>query len=220
MKFPVLYVTSFTAYIVIYHADGTVGVSHGGTEMGQGMNTKIAQVVAYLFGIPLDSITVAPFSSLIAANASLTAATISTEAICMATKKACERILERLKPVREKLPNGSWLEIVKQAFTQDIDLTQKEVFGATEAKPYAIAGCSCAELEVDVLTGNVQILRVDIAEDVGNSMNPLVDVGQIEGEIEFPRRNKEMLILSGNLFFLKRCLHDGGWLLVDRKNRL
>lgn len=181
MKFPVHYFTAYSVYVAIYHGDGTVVVSHSGSEMGQGINTKVAQVVAHFLGIALDLVTVTKFDSVIAANVSATAGSIASEMVCMASKKACEKILTRLKPIRDKMPNGSWTEIIHQAWSDSVDLTQKEQLTKDDVKGYSIVGCTCAEIEVDVLTGNVQILRVDIAEDVGNSLNPLVDVGQIEG---------------------------------------
>lgn len=100
----------------------------------------------------------------------------------MAAKLACERILARMKPIRDKKPNATWLEIVHDAWSQSINLTEKQMLQQKDAKGYNIVGCACAELEIDVLTGNIQILRADIHEDTGKSMNPLVDVGQIEGK--------------------------------------
>ncbi|XP_055319493.1 uncharacterized protein LOC129577062 [Sitodiplosis mosellana] len=181
MTFPASYIVPLSAYIAIYHGDGTVAISHSGVEIGQGINTKVTQVVAHVLGVPLDLITVTPHSSIIVANNTFTAASITSESVCMAAKMACERILERLKPVREKKPNAPWLEIVHDAWAQSIELTEKQTFENSTAKAYNIIGCACAELEVDVLTGNLQISRVDIHEDTGKSMSPLVDVGQIEG---------------------------------------
>lgn len=194
MKYPMSYFTTYSVYIAIYHGDGTVVVSHSGAEMGQGINTKVAQVVAHFLQIPLDFVTVTKFDNVIGANVSITAGSVGSEVVCMSAKKACEQILSRLKPIRDKHPQASWLEILQEAFAQSIDLTQKEMIPTHELKPYAIIGCVCAEIELDVLTGNVQILRVDIAEDVGNSMNPLVDVGQIEGIWK-----KEMQIILLNM---------------------
>lgn len=90
-----------------------------------------------------------------------------------------------MKPIRDKKPNAPWLEIVHDAWAQSIELTEKQTFENKEAKGYNVVGCACAEMEVDVLTGSYQILRVDIAEDTGQSMSPLVDIGQIEGKIMF-----------------------------------
>lgn len=181
MRYPIHYITSFAIYIAIYHVDGTVVVSHGGCEMGQGVNTKVAQVIAYMLDVPLSFVTVAPFDSIIMANRQLAAASIASESVCLAAKNACKHILDRLKPLRKRMPQATWPELVQRAWAESIDLTQKELLPQTEPKPYDIVGCACAEVEVDVLTGNVQILRVDIAEDVGSSLSPLVDVGQIEG---------------------------------------
>lgn len=123
----------------------------------------------------------------------------------MATKQACETLLERLKPVRETMPNASWPELINTAFQKSIPLTEKHTYDMTKAPPYLVIGCACAEIEVDVLTGNQQIVRVDIVEDTGMSMNPLIDVGQIEGafmmgvgfwlteRLEYDRQSGELL---------------------------
>lgn len=181
MKFPIHYFTSYSVYVAIFRGDGSVVVSHAACEMGQGLNTKLAQIVAFTLGIPLEMVTVTGFSTIIAANRSSTAGSIGSESICATAKKACEKILERMRPIREKMPAATWTEIVGQAWLESIDLTQKQLLNKADLKGYEVVGCACAEIEMDVLTGMVQILRVDIVEDVGNSMNPLVDVGQIEG---------------------------------------
>lgn len=160
-----------------------VAISHGGVEIGQGINTKVAQVVAHNFGIPMDLITVTAHSSIISANRTITGGAVTSEAVCMAAKMACDRILDRMKPIREKKPNAPWLEIVHDSWAQSIELTEKQTFENSTAKLYNVLGCACAEIEVDVLTGNLQILRVDLHEDTGKSMSPLVDVGQIEGKV-------------------------------------
>lgn len=184
MKFPIHYFTTYSVYVAIFRGDGTVVVSHAGCEMGQGLNTKLAQVVAFTLGIPLEMVAVTGFSTTIAANRSITAGSIGSELVCLAAKKACEKILERMRPIREKMPaSTTWVEIVRKAWSESIDLTQKELLNKSDLKDYDVVGCACAEIEMDVLTGIVQILRVDIVEDVGNSINPLVDVGQIEGKI-------------------------------------
>lgn len=181
MRYPIHYIASFAVYVAIYKEDGTVVVSHGGCEMGQGVNTKVAQVVAFMFDIPLSTVSVAPFDSIVMANRSMAAASIASDSVCLAARNACKKILDRLKPIRKRIPQATWPEIVQLAWANNIDLTQKELLPQTEPKPYDIIGCACAEIELDVLTGNLQILRVDISEDVGNSVSPLVDVGQIEG---------------------------------------
>lgn len=182
MKFPVHYFTTLSVYVAIFHGDGTVVVSHAGCEMGQGINTKLAQTVAYTLGIPFELVTVSGFDTIIGANRSYTAGSIGSEAVCVTAKKACEHILERLKPVREKMTaTATWPDIIGKAWALNVDLTQKELLKPSDVKDYDVVGCACAEIEMDVLTGVMQIVRVDIVEDVGKSLNPLVDVGQIEG---------------------------------------
>lgn len=85
-------------------------------------------------------------------------------------------------PVLNTLPKGSaWPIITEACHKLSVDLTAKYEFKLTDAKPYEIYGCACAEIELDLLTGNLLIQRVDIVEDTGDSMSPLVDVGQVEG---------------------------------------
>lgn len=209
MKFPVHYFTSYSVYVAIFRGDGTVVVSHAGCEMGQGLNTKLAQIVAFTLGIPLESVTVTGFSTIIAANRSATAGSIGSESICLAAKKACEKILERMRPIREKMPaNATWMEIIGKAWMESIDLTQKELLNKSDVEGYDVVGCACAEIKLDVLTGMMQILRVDIAEDVGNSMNPLVDVGQIEGSF----------VMGIGYWLTEKLIYDGqtGELLTNR----
>lgn len=181
MHYPIVYFGAFPTYVAIYHSDGTVAISHGGIEIGQGIHTKVAQVAAHTLGIPYNFITVTQSTTLLAPNNNLTGGSITSESVCAATKRACQKILERMKPVRDKMPNASWVELIQACFTSLIDLNETQTFTALEGKNYAVIGCACAEVEVDVLTGNTQIRRVDIVEDTGQSMSPLMDVGQIEG---------------------------------------
>lgn len=96
--------------------------------------------------------------------------------------KACDEIMERLKPFRsEAAEDQTWPELIQKAFAANTDLTAKYWFVPSDLKPYTICGLSCAEIEVDILTGNSEILRVDIVEDTGESLNPALDMGQVEG---------------------------------------
>lgn len=86
-----------------------------------------------------------------------------------------------MKPVRDKMKNAEWKEITVECHSQLIDLSEKYLYKESQLNAYNIYGTSCAEIEIDTLTGNLQIKRVDILEDTGESMNPNVDIGQIEG---------------------------------------
>lgn len=182
MTYPIIYIGSFPSYVAIYYGDGSVIVSHGGIECGQGINTKAAQIAAFTLGIPIELVTVKASNNEISPNAIFTAAGVGSDSVCLATKKACEIILQRLKPIRDRLPpNAKWQEIVEAAHSKFVDLTAKYTFIPSDNKSYAVYGCACAEVEWDALTGNLQIHRVDVIEDTGRSMSPLIDVGQVEG---------------------------------------
>ncbi|XP_055537407.1 uncharacterized protein LOC129725498 [Wyeomyia smithii] len=181
MQYWLDYFGQLNAIVSIFAGDGTVAVTHGGIEMGQGMNTKVAQVTAYGLGIPLEKVSVKPSSTLTSPNAIVSGGSMTSEAVCYAVKKACEMLVERIKPVRDANPDAPWEMIVKLSYVKNIDLCAEAQYKAEDLKPYYIWGLSCAEIEVDILTGNVQVKRVDILEDTGESMSPGIDVGQIEG---------------------------------------
>lgn len=181
MRYPLGYFGSLSAIVSIYHDDGTVAISHGGIEMGQGMNTKVAQVVAHILNIPMDKIIVKPSNNLTSPNAICTGGSMTTETVSYAAKRACEIILERMKPVREENKDDSWETLVSKCHHKSVDLCATYMYKASDLTPYIIWGLSCSEVEVDILTGNVQLRRVDILEDVGESLSPGIDVGQIEG---------------------------------------
>lgn len=88
-------------------------------------------------------------------------------------------MLERLKPFQNKEENLSWPQVIQKAYAAYTDLTARYVFVPSDLKPYTICGLACAEIEVDILTGNSEVLRVDILEDTGESLNPIIDVGQV-----------------------------------------
>ncbi|CAH2090197.1 unnamed protein product [Euphydryas editha] len=183
MLFPVIYYGNYTAMVSIYRGDGTVTVTTGGIEMGQGVNTKAAQVCAYELGIPLDKVTVIPSYSFVAANNVFSGSSIVSESVCYSIIQACDTLKERLKPIKEQMNNPTWLELIKRAGDELIDLTA--TYMMTEKNPelqgYSAFAVTIAEVELDVLTGKFQISRVDILEDAGISANPNIDIGQIEG---------------------------------------
>ncbi len=96
-------------------------------------------------------------------------------------KKACEELLERMKPVRDELNNPEWKQLVRESHKRLIELSIKTQVKKGDIPEYTIYGCSCAEVEIDLLSGNVQLRRVDVLEDTGESMSPGIDIGQVEG---------------------------------------
>lgn len=99
----------------------------------------------------------------------------------MGVKKACEELLARMKPIREELGNPDWKALTQACYDKLVDLTCKTVYHKNEMVEYIIYGCSAAEVEIDLLSGNLQVTRVDILEDCGESMSPGIDLGQVEG---------------------------------------
>ncbi|KRE56365.1 xanthine dehydrogenase molybdopterin binding subunit [Phycicoccus sp. Soil748] len=190
---------NFTAFnqagaLVHVYKDGSVLITHGGTEMGQGLHTKMLQVAATALGVPLSMVRLAPTRTDKVPNTSATAASSGADLNGGAVKDACEQILERLRPLREDPANAglSWSELVNKAYFQRIQLWaagfyrteglhwDSSVMHGSPFKYFAY-GAAAAEVEVDGFTGAYRLRRVDIVHDVGDSLSPLVDIGQVEG---------------------------------------
>jgi len=195
--------------LVHLYTDGTVLVTHGGTEMGQGLHTKVCQVAAQAFNIPLDHVYVNDSSTDKVANTIPSAASMSTDLYGMATLDACQQILKRIQPIKDSLPPDATLkEVAKKAFFERIDLSAHGFFAlasdrcgydwnkdcpegfradlpdnAWKGQPfnYFTQGVAMAEVEIDVLTGDHKTISADVLVDVGSSINPAIDIGQIEG---------------------------------------
>ncbi|XP_011261213.1 xanthine dehydrogenase/oxidase [Camponotus floridanus] len=184
MMYPFMFWGQFNAMVSICARDGTVCVTHGGTECGQGINTKVAQVAAYTLGIDLSLISVKPTTNIVTPNNSVTGGSVTSDSCSYATIQACKELLKRLEPIKKDLKNPSWKELVFAAYLKDVDLCARYMYASTQddtLKPYKIYGLTIAEVEIDLLTGQHIIRRVDIMEDTGKSLSPEIDVGQVEG---------------------------------------
>jgi xanthine dehydrogenase/oxidase len=193
-KFGISFTTKFLnqagALIHIYQADGSVLVTHGGVEMGQGLHTKVCQIVAHELGVPLSSVHIAETATDKVPNASPTAASASSDMYGAAAADACAQLNARLAPYKEKLPpDSTFLEIVQAAYFDRTDLSAHGFystpditgFGGNRPVNYFTFGAAVTEVELDTLTGDWQVLRSDVVMDVGKSLNPAIDIGQIEG---------------------------------------
>ncbi|XP_073946023.1 uncharacterized protein isoform X2 [Choristoneura fumiferana] len=183
MSFPVEYYGNYSAMVSIYRGDGTVTVTTGGVEMGQGVNTKVAQVVAYELGIPLNLVTVLPNYSFVAANNVFSGSSIVSESVCYSAIRSCTTLKKRLEPIRLKLSNPTWSELIAKAGEEEIDLTASYMMTEKEEdlKNYSAFAVAILEVQLDVLTARFEIVRCDILEDVGLSTNPTIDISQVEG---------------------------------------
>ncbi|KAJ8719963.1 hypothetical protein PYW07_012006 [Mythimna separata] len=171
----------FDVNLSIFQGDGTVVITHAGVEMGQGINTKAAQVAAYFLKIPVEKIQIKGNNTIIAPNSFITGGSLTTSSVIFGLRRCCDQINERLAPIRTTMPDATWEQLVKAAYNADVDLQAHGFASAADAQMYNIYGMALCEVEIDVLTGESEVLRVDMLQDVGLSISPEIDVGQVEG---------------------------------------
>ncbi|CAG2214889.1 XDH [Mytilus edulis] len=126
MKFALTYVgVHFNAIVNIYAGDGSISISHGGIETGQGINTKVAQVCAYELGVPMDLIKIKANSSLTNANDYTTGGSITSELCCLAVINCCKDLKTRMAPVKAKMKNPTWKEWTQKCIEDKVDLSSR-----------------------------------------------------------------------------------------------
>lgn len=199
--------------LVLVYKDGSVLVTHGGTEMGQGLHMKMLQVAATTLGVPLSTVRLAPTRTDKVPNTSATAASSGSDLNGGAVKDACEQILGRLRQVAAGLLGApaheveisrgivsalsspktiTWEELINTAYFQRIQLSASGFYRTEglhwdlstmrgEPFKYFAYGAAASEVEVNRFDGSYVLRRVDIVHDVGDSLSPLIDIGQIEG---------------------------------------
>jgi xanthine dehydrogenase/oxidase len=195
-----------SAYVAIYAKDGTILVHTGAVEMGQGVNTKLAQLVADVLGVRLEMIEVAPSSTEVIPNASSSGASTGADLHGGALMKACKILRERLTDMcraeKANAPDGweqpdgwrdRWPEIIRLAYDRRLNLSAQAHYQSPRLTGYDFDGkpgepflyftysAACSEVEIDVLTGEFNVRRADILYDAGRSLNPVIDTGQIQG---------------------------------------
>ncbi|MCP1641129.1 xanthine dehydrogenase large subunit [Pseudomonas citronellolis] len=215
---PVKFGISFTAQhlnqagaLIHLYTDGSIQLNHGGTEMGQGLNTKVAQIVAEEFQVPLERVSITATRTDKVPNTSPTAASSGTDLNGMAARDAARTLKARLAeflaaregvtPQEVRFAHGQvqvrdkaldFAEVVQAAYFARVQLSATGFYrtpkihydretGQGHPFFYFAYGAAVSEVEVDSLTGEYRLLRVDILHDVGRSLNPAIDIGQIEG---------------------------------------
>ncbi|MFO7564175.1 MAG: xanthine dehydrogenase molybdopterin binding subunit [Enhygromyxa sp.] len=220
VRFGISFTTSFlnqAGALVLVYRDGSVQVNHGGTEMGQGLHTKMLQIAADELGVPLEAIRMMPTRTDKVPNTSATAASSGADLNGAALSQACAQLRERLAEVagrklgvppadllfsdgrvrpfwqtEDPRAGQSFAEVVEQAYLERVPLFAAgyyrtpqihydEATGRGKPFHYFTYGAAISEVEVDGFTGQFAIRRVDILHDVGDSISPKVDLGQIEG---------------------------------------
>lgn len=201
--------------LILIYTDGSIQLNHGGTEMGQGLHTKMLQVAAKALGVKIDRFRLMPTSTDKVPNTSSTAASAGTDLNGQAVKDACETLKARLAPVAARMLHldapedltfeDDWIysssyprdrvsfeQVVQAAYDDRVSLSATGFYrtpniywdaATSKGRPfyYFAYGAAVSEVEVDGFTGTFKLRQVDIVHDVGESLNPLVDLGQIEG---------------------------------------
>ncbi|XP_018406133.1 PREDICTED: xanthine dehydrogenase [Cyphomyrmex costatus] len=191
IAFTALFLNQAGALVHIY-IDGSVLLNHSGVEMGQGLNTKMIQIASRILRINPSKIHIVETATDKVPNTSATAASCGSDLNGMAIMNACNEIMKRLQPIINSNPKGTWEEWIKAAYYQRISLSATGFyqtpnigysFETNTGNPfnYFTYGVACTEVEVDCLTGDHEVLRTDIVMDLGESLNPAIDIGQVEG---------------------------------------
>ncbi|MDQ0464715.1 xanthine dehydrogenase large subunit [Caulobacter ginsengisoli] len=214
VKFGISFTTSHlnqAGALVHVYADGSILLNHGGTEMGQGLFVKVAQVAADAFGVPLEAVKISATATDKVPNTSATAASSGSDLNGMAALAACEtirgRMVELLAGLWSCIPHDihfadgrvwgpghdvTFGEVARLCHLNRISLSSTGYYATPKihydrathtGRPfyYFAYGAACSEVVIDTLTGENRVLRVDILHDVGRSLNPAIDHGQIEG---------------------------------------
>lgn len=178
--------------LVHVYTDGSVLVSHGGTEMGQGLHIKMIQVASKALNIPFEMIHISETATDKVPNAISTAASLGSDLNGMAILNACKVILDRLAAYRQQYPDDGWKGWITRAFFDRVSLSATGFYKTPDIGHnfesntgmllnYFTFGAACSEVEIDCLTGDHQVIRTDIVMDLGESLNPAIDIGQVEG---------------------------------------
>ena len=200
---------SFAQALVNVYADGSVNVHHSGVEIGQGIHTKVLAVASFELGkvvgspVPMSLLRAADTDTAVVPNMKMTGGSTSSEESCFAIAKACRQLVDRLAPIHAKMAETAegkvtWEALIAKAKGDNVNLMSQGCFRATDDGPpkdgdgaaddgtsgewdYLNYGAAVSEVEVDIVTGEVEILRTDLLYDCGKSLNPAVDIGQCEG---------------------------------------
>jgi len=178
--------------LVHIYTDGSVHLNHGGTEMGQGLMIKVAQIVADELEVDFSRVRITPTSTGKVPNTSPTAASSGTDINGEAARVACRVLKERLAPFRAKHPDYSLAQLARAAYNARVSLSATGYWSTPEihfdrasftGEPfyYFAYGAGVSEVVIDTLTGESRLLRADLLHDVGRSVNPAIDRGQVEG---------------------------------------
>jgi xanthine dehydrogenase/oxidase len=217
LAFGVKFLNQAGALVNIY-ADGSVLISHGGVEMGQGLHTKMIQLAANALQTPIEEIHILETATDKVPNTSATAASVSSDINGAAILNACDQLNERLKPYKDANPNGTLKDWANAAYFDRVNLSANGFYRTPDLDynwetntgnlfSYFVSGVAMTIVELDLFTGDHTILRSDVFMDIGKSINFSIDIGQIEGAFMQGvglATLEECLVLSSNGALLTR----------------
>jgi xanthine dehydrogenase large subunit len=210
ISFTLTHLNQAGALVHVYQ-DGSIRINHGGTEMGQGLFQKVAQVAASSFGQPIENVKITATDTAKVPNTSATAASSGSDLNGMAVKDACDQIIARLRkflaeehgerPRRVRFTRGvvvvgdqhlAFKDVISRAYQNRISLSSTGFYATPEIEWDRVAGrgtpffyfaygAAVTEVVIDTLTGENRILRADLLHDAGKSLNPALDIGQVQG---------------------------------------
>ena len=178
--------------LVQIFGDGSVTVSHGGIEMGQGIHTKMQMIAAETLGISLDLVKVLPTQTDKTCNMPPTAGSTGTDLHGRAVLNACIELKNNLKPIYDEHPDWTWNQVCGYAFFNKFNMQASGFNKMPDSvynhhthegreSYYLIWSVGFSMVEIDVLTGEHYVVRTDLVHDCGSSLNPGLDIGQLEG---------------------------------------
>ncbi|KAG4129755.1 hypothetical protein ERO13_D09G100800v2 [Gossypium hirsutum] len=205
--------------------DGSIVVEVGGIEMGQGLWTKVKQMTAYGLGLVkcsgtqdlLEKVRVIEADTLSVIQGGMTAGSTTSESSCEAVRLCCKVLVERLVPLKQRLMEqiGSleWETLILEAYRNSVNLSASSLYVPNfSTMHYLNYAAAVSEVEVNLITGETTILQTDIIYDCGESLNPAVDLGQIEGAyvqgigffmLEEYTKNSDGLVITNNTWTYK-----------------
>ena len=193
--------------LVNIYVDGSVLLNHGGIEIGQGLHTKMIQIASDGLKVHPSKIHIMETCTDKIPNTSATAASVSSDINGMAVHNACSELAKRLAPYQKD--GKTWEEAVKAAYFDRVSLSATGYYsiddlgynsktGEKRLYSYFTSGAACSIVEIDCLTGDHRVLKTDIVMDVGKSLNPAIDIGQIEGAF----------VQGYGLFVMEQMIHS------------
>lgn len=183
-----------TGALINVNMDGSIAIFTGGAEMGQGFYTKMLQIASQILGLPMSKIYIPESATDKIPNPPVSGGSSTADYCGNAVRLACDELNKRMAPFKNAAPQAAWEQWVMMAWASRVNLSVSSYYKTpaewtqynVEKKEgnrwaYFVNGASCSVVEIDVLSGEHKLLKTEIVMDVGESVNPAIDIAQIEG---------------------------------------